>query len=103
MDKKNKKNISHGRAVKTDHENKAVTVVEDCYHDREQWLYSIHVDGRKENDSDTHTSKKTKKVHSISIPALVLLSLCFFIVHHKGVPVVQVLLFCAGTKDGRAL
>lgn len=45
---KKKKTISHGRAVKTDHENKAVTIVEDCYHDREQWLYSIHVDGRKE-------------------------------------------------------
>lgn len=101
MEKK-KKNISHGRAVKTDHENKAVTVVEDCYHDRGQWLYSIHVDGRKENDSDPHTSKKTKKVHSIPFLFQLLCSChyVFFIVHHKDVPVVQVLLFCAGTKDG---
>lgn len=78
-----------------------MTVVEDCYHDKEQWFYSnstsIQVDGWKVYDKDPHTSKKKSSLHLYSNScALVIL---FFIVDHNDVPVVQVLLFCASTKD----
>lgn len=57
------------------------------------------MDGKKK-DSDPHTSKKTKKFIPFLFQLLCSCHYVFFTVHHMDVPVVPVLLFCAGTKDG---